>query len=108
LYGVLSYSVKQRAGEIGLRMALGASRADVVRMVVRQGLMLVTLGLAVGLAASMALSNLITKWLYGVRVGDLATLAAVPIFILAVGALACAIPAWKAAKVDPASALRTT
>jgi predicted lysophospholipase L1 biosynthesis ABC-type transport system permease subunit len=108
LYGLLSYSVRQRAGEIGVRMALGASRADVVGMVVRQGLTLVTLGLAVGLAAAMALSSLIAKWLYGVRVGDLATLVAVPIFILAVGALACAIPAWKAAKIDPATALRLT
>jgi predicted permease len=106
LYGLLSYSVRQRSGEIGLRMALGASRADVVGMVVRQGLTLVALGLAVGLAAALALSSSIAKWLYGVRVGDLATLAAVPIFILAVGVLACAIPAWKAAKIDPATALR--
>jgi hypothetical protein len=108
LYGLLSYAVRRRAGEIGLRMALGASRADVVRMVVRQGLTLVALGLALGLAAAMALAGLIAKWLYGVRASDPATLVAVPIFILAVGVLACAIPAWKAAKVDPATALRLT
>jgi predicted permease len=108
LYGLLSYSVRQRTAEIGLRAALGASRADVVGMVVRQGLTLVALGLAVGLAAAMALSSLIAKWLYGVRAGDLSTFVAVSAFILAVGALACAIPAWKAAKVDPATALRLT
>ncbi len=108
LYGLLSYAVRQRTGEIGLRIALGASRADVVGMIVRQGLALVALGLAVGLAAAMVLSSLITSLLYGVRASDLATLVAVPVFILAVGALACAIPAWKAAKVDPATALRLT
>jgi len=107
LYGVLSYSVRQRAAEIGLRIALGASQANVVALVVRQGLTLVALGLAAGLAAAIMLSSLIAKWLYGVRVGDPVTFVVVPAFILAVGTLACAIPASKAAKVDPAIALRS-
>ncbi|MEO8025178.1 MAG: ABC transporter permease [Bryobacteraceae bacterium] len=106
IYGVLAYAVSQRTREIGVRMALGAHASDVIRMVAASGLKLVLLGLAVGAAAALALSRLMTKILYGVEANDPATYALVAVTLLVVALLACAIPARRAASVDPMVALR--
>jgi len=106
LYGVIAYSVKQRSGEIGIRMAMGASQGAVVGMVLRQGARLAIAGLVLGLAAALALTRLIAGWLYGVSPMDPATLATVAGLLLAVSLAACALPAWKAARIDPVAALR--
>jgi len=106
LYGVIAYSVKQRNAEIGVRMALGASRSAVMGMVLRQGSGLAAVGLVLGLAGSVALTRLIAAWLYGVSPVDAATLATVAGLLFAVSLAACAIPAWRAARIDPVAALR--
>jgi putative ABC transport system permease protein len=106
LYGLLSYSVRQRTTEIGVRIALGAGRAAVVGMVVRHGLMLTAAGLAIGLLAAGAAARWIASLLYGVHAFDPLTFIAVPILMLAAAAIACFVPAWKAAKIDPMISLR--
>jgi len=106
LYGLMAYAVKQRTAEIGIRIALGASSARVLAMVVSRGLALVAIGLVFGLAGALALTRLGTSWLFGVSPADPLTLIAVPVLILAVALLACLIPAWKAARIDPVTALR--
>jgi predicted permease len=106
LYGLMAYAVKRRTAEIGVRMALGATRGQVLGMVLRQGLGLVAVGLALGLGAALALTRVAGSWLYGVSPADPVTFAAVPIFLLAVAACACLIPAWRATRIDPVSALR--
>jgi predicted permease len=106
LYGVIAYSVKQRTAEIGVRMAMGASRARVMAMVLGQGTGLAVSGLVLGLAGALALTRLIAAWLYGVSPVDGATLAAVAGLLLAVSVAASAIPAWRAARIDPVVALR--
>jgi putative ABC transport system permease protein len=107
LFGVLSYTVAQRTSEIGLRMALGAQRANVVGSVVRSALLTAVVGLAVGLAGSIALSRLLASSLFGVQPRDPATLAAVSMVVLVVTLVASYLPARRAAGVDPVSALRT-
>jgi putative ABC transport system permease protein len=106
LYGVISYSVAQRTREIGIRMALGAQATDVRRMVVKQGLWLAMLGLAVGLLASLASGRVLTSLLYEVKPTDPLTLLIVSATLLAIALLACLIPARRAARVDPMEALR--
>ena len=106
LYGLLSYAVRQRTTEIGVRMALGAGRGAVVGMVVRQGLMLTGAGLAIGLLAAGAIARTIASLLYGVHAFDPVTFIAVPVFMLMAAAIACFVPAWKAARIDPIRALR--
>jgi len=106
LYGVTTYDVEQRTSEIGVRMALGADRGDVLRMVLGQGLRLAMAGVALGLVASFGITGLIRAQLYGVTPTDPFILSAVAILLIAVALFACWIPAWRATRVDPIVALR--
>ena len=106
IYGVISYSVTQATQEIGIRMALGARRGDVLRMVLRYAGGLMAAGLVLGTAAALGTGRLLTTQLFGVRPTDPATYAAVAGVLLATGLLACTIPAWRAMRVDPLVALR--
>ena len=105
-YGVLSYTIAQRRREIGIRMALGEGRSSVVAMVMKQGMLLALIGALIGLVAAVRLNQLIVALLFNVQSTDIATLAAVIATILTVAAVACALPAWRAARVDPLVALR--
>jgi putative ABC transport system permease protein len=106
LYGLLSYMVVQRTLEIGLRMALGAQRADVLRMIVRRGLTLALIGLGAGLAVSAMMTRLLSGMLYGVRPSDPITFAAVTGVLLMVSLAASSVPAYRAAVLDPMETLR--
>jgi putative ABC transport system permease protein len=106
LYGTLSSSVARRTSEIGVRMALGARTADVVWMIVREGLALACAGLAVGLAGGMALSGAASKLLFGVAPGDPWTYAAVAAILAAASGVASYLPARRAARLDPMITLR--
>lgn len=106
VYGVVTYSVTQRTRELGIRMALGAQRSDVFKLVLRKGLILVAWGSAIGLLASYWLARLISNQLYGVSPDDPATLVSVAALLVAVALLASYIPARRATKVDPLIALR--
>jgi len=105
-YGVLSYMVTERRREIGIRMALGANRASVMRMVLSQGLRLTLVGIVAGLAAAFAMSRVLASLLFGVRPSDPATIGAVVTLIGAVALVACYIPARVATRVDPMIVLR--
>ena len=107
LYGVMSYSVTWRTQEIGIRMALGASRSDVLRMVVRQGMTMTLIGLALGVIGVLALSRVMVGLLYGVSPTDPLTFTGVSIVLMIVTLLACLIPARRATRVDPIEALRS-
>jgi putative ABC transport system permease protein len=105
IYGVISCGVAQRRREIGIRMALGAQAGDVLRLVIGQGMALVFIGVALGLAASLALTRVMESLLFEVSTTDQATFASVAALLVAVSMLACWIPARRATKVDPIEAL---
>jgi putative ABC transport system permease protein len=106
VYGVMAYAVGQRSNEIGLRMALGASRSDVLGLVLRQGLVYVALGLALGLAGAFAATRLLASFLFEVKPADPATYAAVAALLAAAALAATYVPARRATRVDPLTALR--
>ena len=106
IYGVVSYAVAQRTREIGIRMALGAQKTGIQTMVLKQGLVLLAIGLAIGLAGAIGLTRFLSSYLYEVGTTDPVTFVLVPLLITTVSMLACFIPARRAAKVDPMEALR--
>jgi putative ABC transport system permease protein len=106
IYGVMSYAVTQRTQEIGIRMALGARRGEIVRMVVGQGMAVALAGIAVGIAAALGLTGLMATLLFDVRPNDPPTFVTVAIALTATALVASWIPALKAARVDPLLALR--
>jgi ABC-type antimicrobial peptide transport system permease subunit len=106
IYGVLAGSVAERTREIGVRSALGASRSSIIAMVLRQGLRLTGLGVAIGLAGAFAATQAIAAMLFGVSAMDPVTYAGVIALLGAVSLIACGVPAWRASRLDPASTLR--
>ena len=106
IYGLLSYTVAQRRREIGVRMALGAQRGDIVTLVVRQGAALVAAGAVVGLLAAFASSRVLESFLYGITTDDRLTFVAAPLVLIAVALVACWLPARRATRIDPMDALR--
>jgi ABC-type antimicrobial peptide transport system permease subunit len=105
-YGVVSYTVTRRRAEMGIRLALGADRANVLKMVLRQGMTPVVAGLAAGIAVALAVGHLLESLLFQVNARDPITIAAVTALLLAVAAAACGIPARRASRLDPVTALR--
>jgi ABC-type antimicrobial peptide transport system permease subunit len=106
LYGLLSYEVTRRTHEIGIRVALGAHQRDVLRLVIGQGIALATVGAAIGIAAALGVTRFLASLLYNVRATDPLTFVGVALLLAAIAALACYIPAVRAARVDPMVALR--
>jgi putative ABC transport system permease protein len=106
LYGVMAYSVTQRSHELGIRIAVGASPRDILRLVVGQGIRMTLLGAAIGLVVSLAVTRALSSLLFGVSVTDPLTFVAVPVVLAFVAILACYLPARRAMRVDPIIALR--
>jgi putative ABC transport system permease protein len=106
IYGVISYMVNERTHEIGIRIALGAERSNILQMILRQGLGLAVAGAAVGLVGALIVSHLMAGLLYGVRPTDPATFVSVAFFLILVAVFACYLPARRATRVDPMLALR--
>ncbi len=106
LYGVIGYSVSQRIHEIGIRVALGAQRGDILRLIIGQGIRSVLIGMAIGLAGALGATRFLSSLLYGVKPTDEPTLVAVSLLLIAVGLLACYVPARRAMRIDPMVALR--
>jgi putative ABC transport system permease protein len=106
IYGVISYSVVQRTHEIGIRMALGAPRCEVFRLVVGEGLKLAGIGIAIGVVAAFGLARVMSSLLYAVSATDFETFAGVAILLALVALLACYVPARRAMRVDPIVALK--
>ena len=106
IYGLLAYMVSQRSREIGIRMALGAQRAEILGMFLRQGVALAGVGIVAGLVLAASTASMMASLLYGVRPHDPAVFLTVPLLLLAVAALASYLPARRATKVDPMIALR--
>ena len=106
LYGLLSYEVARRTREIGIRMALGAQRRNLLRLVVGQGILLVLIGAAIGIATALGVTRFMSAMLYGIHADDPLTFAGVAILLTLVALLACYIPARRGMRVDPLVALR--
>jgi putative ABC transport system permease protein len=106
LYGVISYSVRQRTREIGVRVAFGAGNRDVLRLVIAQGIVLALSGIVLGLGASFAVTRVMRSLLVGVSATDPVTFVAIPAVLLGVAALAAYVPARRATGIDPVEALR--
>ena len=106
IYGVLSYGVSRRAREIGVRIALGARRVDVLRMVLGQAMVLAGVGAVAGVGAALATTRVLETLLFGIAPTDIVTFAAVPMLLVAVAVVAAYVPARRATRVDPIIALR--
>ena len=106
VYGLLSHTVAQRRGEIGIRMALGARTGHVLALVVRQGALLIAAGVWLGLLAAAASSRVLESFLFGVTTGDHLTFVAAPLVLIAVALVACWLPARRATRIDPLETLR--
>jgi putative ABC transport system permease protein len=106
IYGVMSYAVSQRTRELGIRVALGAQQMRVLRMIIRHGMVLALVGVALGTAAAAVLGKLLRGMLFEIGPGDPATYAAVTLLILSVALIACMVPALRAARADPIEILR--
>ena len=106
IYGVISYLVARRTQEIGIRMALGADRADVARLVLRDGMTLAAIGVGIGIVGALAVTRLMAKWLFGVSATDPVTFLCISVLLLFVATVACYLPARRAMRVDPMIALR--
>jgi predicted lysophospholipase L1 biosynthesis ABC-type transport system permease subunit len=106
IYGVMSYTITQRTHEIGIRIALGAGRGNIFRLVVGSGMMLLAIGIAIGLGGALYLSQFLGTLLFQVRPTDLLTFVGVPVILVAIGLAACSLPARRATSVDPILALR--
>jgi len=107
VFGVMAYSVSRRTREFGVRIALGATSGNVLRMVLGQGMRTIAIGVAVGIAGSFALTKTVSSLLFGVTATDPITFVGVTLLLIAVALLACYIPARRATKVDPMEALRS-
>jgi ABC-type antimicrobial peptide transport system permease subunit len=107
IYGVIAYIVGQRTQEIGIRMALGAHRLDVLRLMLWEGMRLALIGVAIGIAAGLALTRLMAKMLYGISATDPLTFSGVVMILLLVAVAACYLPARRAARINPMQALRS-
>lgn len=107
VYGIVSYAVARRTREMGIRLAVGASPAGVVRLLMREGMTLVVIGAVIGLALGLAATRLLESLLFGVRTGDPVTFLGAPLLLLAVGAVASLLPARRASRIDPARVLKT-
>ena len=106
VYGVVSYAASQRTQEIGVRMALGAGRSDIVRLVLGRGLVLVIAGLVVGVAAALSVSRVVANLLFNVSASDPITFGGVALLLGSMALAASYVPAWRATRIDPAIALR--
>jgi putative ABC transport system permease protein len=106
IFGVMSYSVNERSHEIGVRVSLGAQAGDILRMVMRSGILLTITGLAIGLPIALALAYALSSLLFGVKVADPVAFLGLPLLLAAVAALACYLPARRAVRLDPIAALR--